>query len=252
MDKAEPEIHPLDRDYSDDAPVPSRSPIPRSTNYHAKLRRFGVIVFGLGFIGLFPAAIFLNNARGNATAESVASMLHQLSMLVILVGGVMVFAAYRWPHLSKLINAPSSQLNPLGRSPFVTLLIWNVVAFVAIVVITTLMPSQRSYEFLYLLLSGIFTSGLGLLITMIVWHRGMLRGYAIGAMAALIVNGFSLLSVIGGGFGRGNSTFILNAQIATVLVSGLISAGYVSMIQSYRVKQQLRDSVEPHDSALPN
>ena len=235
----EPEIHPLDRDYSDDAAAPTKSPISSSIDYHDRLRRFGVIVFALGFVGLFVAAVFLSNAKGNTSAESLASVLHQLAMVVILFGGVMVFVAYRWPQISQLMNPSAVDMKRRVRRPFLNLAIGNVVVYVLIVGATSLVSNPPSYGFVPTLVGGSLTAAVGLFITMIVWHRGMLRGYAIGALAALTVNGFSLMMMMANGFWGGNSTVVVSGHLAVILISGLISGGYVALIEGYRAKRQI-------------
>ena len=97
MDEEEYEIHPLDRDYSEPTPARRRSKIATSVDYHRGIRAAGVMIFAAGFFAVFVTAVFQNQASGNVSAERFATMLHRLAMVIILVGGVTVFAAYRLP-----------------------------------------------------------------------------------------------------------------------------------------------------------
>lgn len=246
----EPEIHPLDRDYSEDTPPASRAPIIASIDYHAKLRRLGVIVFVLGFVGLFPAAIFLNNAKGNPSAESFASLLHRLAMVVILVGGVMVFTAYRWPQISRLMNFKPGDARAMIRRPYLTLVLYNLVAFIFIVAAAALLRWVTSPAVGYLLVTGMITASFGLLVTMIVWHKGFLRAYAIGAIPALTWNTLSNFYLLNNLFLGGDAYLILVGQLAIVLLSGLACAGYVAVIEIFRSRDTQQSAINLEDSEI--
>ena len=97
MDEEEYEIHPLDRDYSEPTPARSRSKIATSVDYHRGIRSAGVMIFAAGFVAVFLTAAFQNQASDDVSTERLASNLHRFAMVIILIGGVTVFAAYRWP-----------------------------------------------------------------------------------------------------------------------------------------------------------
>lgn len=90
MDANENEIHPLDRDYS----VPS-APEKKQRSNLSKLHRIGFSVFAAGFACVFLAAIVLGVFPGGGWFEAIGSFMHRLAMYLILVGGIMVLAAYQ-------------------------------------------------------------------------------------------------------------------------------------------------------------
>ena len=91
------EIHPLDRDYSDDGlPKSRRKPqIQRKLPYDPKMRFNGVITFLFGYTTLVISAIVMTRSRGFTTSETVSSVTHKIGMYIMLFGAILVMAAYR-------------------------------------------------------------------------------------------------------------------------------------------------------------
>jgi hypothetical protein len=56
----------------------------------------GFVTFAAGFATIIPAAIILNVLPGGWT-ETIGSFLHRLAMYIILIGGMLVVAAYQAP-----------------------------------------------------------------------------------------------------------------------------------------------------------
>ncbi len=91
MAMSDDEIHPLDRDYS----VPLEPAKKRLTSLF-RWHHIGFVTFVAGFATIIPAAIILNAFPGGWT-ETIGSFLHRLAMYIILIGGVLVVAAYQAP-----------------------------------------------------------------------------------------------------------------------------------------------------------
>ena len=90
MDDNEADTHPLDRDYSQCVRIRRED-----VNYDPKFRRVGVICFAAGLIMMFVAAVLLTNFDRIRPVETFGSALHRLGMIVGLIGGVAILAAYR-------------------------------------------------------------------------------------------------------------------------------------------------------------
>ena len=97
MDDPEYDIHPLDRDYSDDLLPKSkrRSIIKRKLPFNERSRLGGVIIFLVGVGVMVASAIVLVNSKGASSFESFANLMHQLGMWIMLIGAIVVMAAYQ-------------------------------------------------------------------------------------------------------------------------------------------------------------
>lgn len=70
----------------------------------------------------------------------------------------------------------------------------------------------------------------GLMVTLAVWHRGMVRAYAIGSLSALIMNELSFRSFFVIGMSPGNAQGIFLSSLAVIPVTGLACAAYVGLV----------------------
>jgi hypothetical protein len=95
MDDDDYEIHPLDRDYS----LPSPPAKKRLANL-SRLHRIGFATFAAGFVTVALAAIVLSAFPSGGWLETIGSSMHRLAMYLILVGGVLIVAAYQAPRLA--------------------------------------------------------------------------------------------------------------------------------------------------------
>ena len=93
----EPEIHPLDRDYSSDhLPKPSRRAIiAKKFAYKPSTRVTGVVFFTAGLLMLILSGIVTVNVPGNSSAETIASGAQRISMFVMLFGAIVILGAYQ-------------------------------------------------------------------------------------------------------------------------------------------------------------
>ncbi|MCG8653062.1 MAG: hypothetical protein MI861_24700 [Pirellulales bacterium] len=216
------DIHPLDRDYSTPTTPPTRSPF-GSAPFHPKIRRVGLFWFLGGFVVVFLAAVALSNYQGGGLVETLASMAHKWGMVMILIGAIMIILAYRAPEL----NLHSVQPTQLFRYRYVRLLLANLVAFGLIVLTGYLTRLSESRESVFWVLITTITLGYPLMMTIAIWHRGLMRAYAIGILVAVPVNLLAQAILAGGTYWYSTSNLL--ATLLMIQAAGLACAGYVSL-----------------------
>jgi hypothetical protein len=108
MDDDDYEIHPLDRDYS----LPSQ-PAKKRLAKLSQLHRIGFATFAAGFVTVVLAAIVLGAFPSGGWFETIGSFMHRLAMYFILIGGVLVLAAYQAPR--RAAAAKKRERRELGR-----------------------------------------------------------------------------------------------------------------------------------------
>ncbi len=227
MNDPEYDIHPLDRDYSTPAPESK----PRELAPDERLRRFGVIVFGVAFALVFLSAITLGSVSGPGWLESFGSTMYRFATIGILVGGIMILVSYRLSMIKKgtnLISRKGARRAAMGT--FGLLVVCNVVFFVLLLALSGLSSASRSSDGLLLTYNAVLTIGCGLMVTMIVWHRGIVRAYAIGVLVGMLFNGLGLMFIFNTGFRSGGSGMMVPGRLATIQICGLICAGYVGLV----------------------
>ena len=219
------DIHPLDRDYSEPPPAERK----RELSSQERIRRFGVIIFAGGLAVVVLAAIALGVFRGSGPIEGFGSAMHRFGMIAILVGGVMIVTSYRLSALSAGLSGKGTGFR-VSLGSFALLVLINAIAYALLAGLSTLRSVNGSPIFLAMLYQALITCVCGLLVTMIVWHRGMLRAYAIGALIALVVNIFGFQMVLSMGMpSRAYSQFYLGS-LASIPITGLFCAGYVTLL----------------------
>lgn len=231
MSDNEYEVHPLDRDYSEEV----QPPFATKVDFDRQLRRVGIIVFAIGFAVLFLAAVVLGTFRGSGAIESIGSTVHRLAMVVILIGGGLVVLAYRLPSLKKLRDhARARPTIKETQSTFWALVGWNAGALVMVVAANFLLAALRSSLLGFLIFDVAFRLAIALFVTISIWHRGMLRAYAIGVLVALLLNnGISVATLfsITSSFGNRNIGLQLILNVALAMISGLVCAAYVRRLE---------------------
>ena len=113
---------------------------------------------------------------------------------------------------------------------FAVLLVANVVGFVVLSGMIRWMTLSRASQGVYLTFSGLLTVLMSLLVTMIIWHRGMLRAYAVGALVALLTNGLLIPFVLNPQYAMRRQGDSLAPHLLSIPVSGLVCAGYVGLM----------------------
>lgn len=112
------------------------------------------------------------------------------------------------------------------------LVMGNALAFLAILLVVHWCRFIAS-QTLVMLIYNVMTIACALLVTIAVWHEGMIRAYAIGVLVALMLNNFmSYISLAGGYFRLGlDDLSPLVANLVTIQLSGLTCAGYVCLVK---------------------
>lgn len=253
-------IHPLDREDEDTEPAFDHSSIGNGrVNRHERLFRFSVrAVVGAGILVLL-SSVALTNIRYGTWEWNVASAANRATMLLLLLAFVGILASFQTNRLIRARNALAGRartdmvpMNSSDKKPAVPgdslaillyacglflVLLWFLVGIASIV-------SSPIFFWLASLLGAMFP---GLLITMIVWHRGCCRAFAIGALpvicwwvASTIV--FSLYGFYGpnmsftSSVGNQLSGFMIYTGIvfSFAVCSGLICAVYVRGLSWFR------------------
>lgn len=208
------------------------------TRAHKPLLRLSAIIAAASFGLVFVFSVLASNSVFNSTAYQVYMALSNVSSVIMLVACCGMLIAYRLPHLD-----PAQ-----FRSGAVVAGGWLSNRFVVLVGIN-LMAIFLMWACVYLisgLVGGFFTLVLGfgalcvggLAATMAVVHKGYLRGYAVGMLAALILllNGsMNMMFVIGPGFrgGVGGYSIVVAIMLTLTSMVGLLCGGYVLLIQQF-------------------
>lgn len=232
MHDPQSEIHPLDRDYS----TPVESSRGESDSSHPLLLRRGVFVFIASFITVLLSSIALGNWPSGGWVESVGSVVHRLAMFSVLIGAGMILAAYRLPAAIPTHSESNHGKRAGVKRGLRTLIVANVAVYIAVIMLFYLATTLSSGTLNYLLLIWTLTLICSLMVVMIVWHQGFLRAYAIGVLIALLIS--VVTSVFGFNFGMWGSRgeLFVAIHLGTVLVSGLVCAAYVAMLEASRAK----------------
>jgi hypothetical protein len=235
QESAEP--HPLD-----DFEFGKATPVDDSrTRAHKPLLRISVIIAAIAFALVFVFSVLGNNAPFNSTMQQVCYGISNVCAIFMLAACCGILFAYRLPHFD-VAQLPSGALAAQG---------WMSNSF-AVLVAINLMAILLMWASVFFLtgLFGVYLAlplgfGMiclsGLAATMAVFHKGYLRGYAIGLLAVLfmLMNGsFGMMLMMGPGFGGGRgggAGYSIGIAILLTIAPfvGLLCAGYVMLIQRF-------------------
>ena len=196
-----------------------------------------MIVFAAGFIAVLLGGILVSNYPGNSWGETIGSFVHRSGMIGILLGAVLIILAYRWEQLTAVTRAADVSGRARGINAYLALVVWNVVGFAAFSLGFYLLQLTRAMSVMFLAINAGVTIICAFMITLIVWHRGFVRAYAIGVLAATVLNSFSALMGFNGMYWGNDGSFFFWAQIATVLICGLVCGGYVYLLEAARARR---------------
>ena len=87
------DVHPLDQDYTQSDFSEEREN--RFRLPEGNVLRAGVICFLVGLVSLLVTAVLLGVFQGVRSLETTGSYVHQVSMIMILVGGVLMLLGFR-------------------------------------------------------------------------------------------------------------------------------------------------------------
>lgn len=246
------EPHPLD----DIEISPGASKQRSSSAATQPLLRYSVWVIAGSFAVLVLSGIGTSVAEPNSFFESLSSALNRLSGLVMLAGFCGVLLAYRIPYLLQLSDQRAQSHSPIlaeaaplrskrrelgsAMSAYARLVVINVVAYIAICVVFAgflLDPWLGMWGMIFFL--GLIAVYAGLLVTMAIWHTNYLRAYAVGVLTVIVLmlhsaGGMTLMMMQRGGRTGSPAWTQLAIPLGIALLTGLICAGYVTLLTGYR------------------
>ncbi len=229
MSQTDQEIHPLD---ADDPFSDVTQPRPAKSVAYEPLLRISVQVLIVSVIVVFVSGLAAGNASPNSDMENVSTLLNRLGMFAMLAAFVSILLAYRIPQIQKL------RMNMLEQPKFTTALPILLVINASYVGLTTVgLSSIAAFNapLAYVVLMFSNTVIAGFLTTMIWWHHGFLRAFAIGALTSLapsyLMGCVFVMSPFGRGFGFMQFVPLLLAVIVPP-VTGVLCALYVYVLDS--------------------
>lgn len=228
------EVHPLDRDYSEQPPKKAKRQLSRD----GALVRIGAIGFGAGFLVLLGAAIVVSNAPPGGVFETIGSYLHQFGMVIILGAGLSVLIAHRAPKIREMVRHGRFKAPARGIS-FIGLLLVNLVVFVAVILFAYALTNAPSPYFVFLSITSLLSLSAAWMVIMIIWHDGILRAFGIGVLSGLVFNGVFGLIVANGPFFGVTGTVVLATHLGLIQLSGLLCAAYVGVLEQSRRNAEL-------------
>ena len=241
--------------FSDDDPLSDQEREPPQKTASSKALRFSLFVVGGAILAILLTAIAANNAAPNSSQEQLALGINQAARVVLLLGFVGVLVAYRLTQIKKLfdrIPVPSAS-NPRlvgdgsgttpskpAKSGMLSLIITTIVG---LIVLWGLMftLSEALGPTSMLIIEGIQVIFIAVMVTFSIYCQGLIRGFAIGSVSALIASRFeslsALQSMIGfypyqqpGGIKRTLLTYALS-KLTIACIAGLICAALVLLIE---------------------
>lgn len=242
------EVHPLDREDDNDHSPPSLSSSAPENAVKQKLRRMVWVAAVIGALVVI-SSVAMNGVTYATQAYWVAYVVNRILMFSLLATFAGILAVYQRANIRNLIermrNGRSMKLQvATGQSwaryivsPMVILILANLILLALIwglvLVSTTSGPSTGQFV---LTMLGILLPGL--LTCMIVWHRGFLRAYAIGALTsyfcATVFFAATWTSFQRGGRGFGSDSHYLGWYWTLVFLGGIVPAIYVFILQKTR------------------
>ncbi len=185
--------HPLDAsDPFADVEV-SQSTSPKTNQ---PLLRWSVRALIVAAVCVFWGGIATGNALPNSTLESVSSIIQRSGMFGMLAAFCAILIAYRteqirnfWSALkttSQELAASTADKKYASRTVLIGLIVANIVFALVLIAARFLLPTLMPLPFD---IAGILViMYAGLLATMIWWHDGFVKAYAIGALTSLILS----------------------------------------------------------------
>jgi|694.fasta_scaffold13688_2 hypothetical protein len=263
-------VHPLDRDDSDDEgeseySSPQPGYVVQPEKRLLKLSAWAIVFFGV-LVALSSVAV--NNTSYGSSEYQIARAINLGIALLLLLSFAGVLLAYQLPRfrsLSSRMFLSSSQSRDGSRSVLLatspislltaTSLAVIVLAWLTAFLIAFAMPFA---SFILSVVTGILP---GLLIAMIVWNKGCVRAYAIGALASFVLSTFGMFQIVlmfarpgmnpNPWSNSGSSTSVatmLGLQWTMVVIGGLIPAWYVWLLSELRHKRKTVPAEKQHAS----
>jgi hypothetical protein len=180
MNAADEEVHPLDQDYTDaDSFGKSRFQMPDGS-----VLRGGIICFSVGLASLLVTAAVLGVFEGVRSLEVGGSYMHQFSMVMILVGGILILFGVRLRALGVRRRDLSVWFRGLWKLG--VLLLFNVLVWPLLYGLDVALEEWVHPRFAIL----IVRAGLTLLMVIaamgVLLHQGWWRGFCVGVCAGIV------------------------------------------------------------------
>ena len=244
MTELPPEPHPLD---ADDCFEFSREPSREGAKAGSRLLRLCLIVLIASAGVAFLSGVAASNASPNSPVENIGSAANRISAVVMLVAFCGILLAYRLPQWKNAAFDVDSLL--WLRSGYLTLCFANGAGLGIALGIGWLVAPLLGNS-----LSGIVAALLciyiALLVTMVAWHTGFVKAYAIGVLTVMGLEAIPFLSLVSAwtyGQLRGGRAFNWqwSVMLLTAVAAGLICAGYVRLLEWYRPPKTYRKTSLP-------
>lgn len=233
--------HPLDQD--DDAPIPRPRPPQDNSRAYRPLLTLGVRVAIGSAVVTALASTASANAPLNSSFANTAYWVFRASAFVLLGSFGCILVSYRIPHLRPISIPQAGKAQTMIQSRFGKLLFINGV-FLAVVWVLTILAaiagSVNIFGWIWILntaLTSMMTLAIALLVTMIVFHHGIFRAYAIGVLVAIACQLPAILYMFAFIAQRSHGpTSFVGIQYATPMgvtiaaAAGLLCAGYVWLL----------------------
>jgi hypothetical protein len=261
--------HPLDRNDDDDDDFQFDSSLQANRDApQRQLMRWSTMAIACFGVLVVISSAAVNNFAYGSTGYWFAYIASRIVTFLLLLGFIGLLAAYQFSNLRKLyarmtdrsrlpdsdsaanVNSPESfsSTNPSAGArssmkPLLVLVMFNLGILALAWTFAFLMSaSTTGFAGPSMVLSGIASLVPALLITMIVFNRGFVRAYAIGALSTYILNGAGFLgmfmSMSSGasnlGRFRPGDFWYLGLQWTFVVLSGLSAAVYVWLLEAAR------------------
>jgi hypothetical protein len=274
-----PEIHPLDRDENEDG-SPKESTFDFSSSQpgfdytspqsgqipgpNRQILKYSVrAIIGFGILVFFSTVTLSNMTYGTAEYQT-AFVISRVLISLLLLSFMGVLLAFQWSNIIGKLNqmGGNQTLSGFGSSSLtmkeVNPLSWlfSICAVVVALAWTVTLLASSMPQAVSMILSAIATLLPGMLITMIVWNKGCVRAFAIGALVSFALGAFSMLQTVmfmqmgRNQFGQSGQGLgiLIGLQWTITAVGGLIPATYVWFLEKLR-SQKLMSQREAAASA---
>ncbi|MAI32072.1 MAG: hypothetical protein CMM07_10425 [Rhodopirellula sp.] len=223
------DVHPLDQDYTQSDFSEEREN--RFRLPEGNVLRAGVICFLVGLVSLLVTAVLLGVFQGVRSLETTGSYVHQVSMIMILVGGVLMLLGFRL-----------GRVNPNGvyrfqrwRSILILLVVNVLVGWILPSVVGSLdewMPQRLAS--LLIRFAGVFVAVIAAMGCL--FHHGWWRGFCVGVFVATLDANFNIFNVMYGNLGLygrsrgGYADMVFAEMIWKMQFSGMVGAIYANVV----------------------
>lgn len=259
--------HPLDRDPDDDddevgfdfsSPQSGEAASPDRTLLKLSVR--GVVVLG---VLVFLSSVAVNNLQFGSSGFQVAYFVSRVMMGLLLLSFVGVLLAYRLPSIRRQLGViklqPSSDdaaasPNPVEHKTFEAIIGpmgWLVGGSIVAIILAwaTALMANISLPVTQFVISAASALLPGLLIAMIVWNRGCVRAYAIGALSSYVISSVTVFQPISmflrvatanaySAYSNQSLAYTVGIHWTTIVVGGIIPAMYIWLLEKFSQSKQ--------------